>query len=74
MLNKYPLWKYALIVLVLVVGFIYSAPNLYPDDPAVQISGASSALQVNQADLDRVNAAGIPTDIVFEQGVDVLGL
>ena len=31
MLNKYPLWKYALIVLVLVVGFIYSAPNLYPD-------------------------------------------
>ncbi|MGE8386256.1 MAG: hypothetical protein ACN6PL_21505, partial [Pseudomonas putida] len=26
MLNKYPLWKYALIVLVLVVGFIYSAP------------------------------------------------
>jgi len=55
MLNKYPLWKYALIVLVLVVGFIYSAPNLYPDDPAVQISGASSALQVNQADLDRVS-------------------
>ncbi|WP_085616856.1 MULTISPECIES: protein translocase subunit SecD [unclassified Pseudomonas] len=57
MLNKYPLWKYALIVLVLVVGFIYSAPNLYPDDPAVQISGASSALQVNQADLDRVSKA-----------------
>jgi hypothetical protein len=27
-----------------------------------------------QADLDRINAAGIPTDIVFEQGVDVLGL
>ena len=57
MLNKYPLWKYALIVLVLVVGFIYSAPNLYPDDPAVQISGASSALQVSQADLDRVSKA-----------------
>ncbi|WP_085623863.1 MULTISPECIES: protein translocase subunit SecD [unclassified Pseudomonas] len=57
MLNKYPLWKYALIVLVLAIGFIYSAPNLYPDDPAVQISGASSALQVNQADLDRVSKA-----------------
>ncbi|QOH73165.1 protein translocase subunit SecD [Pseudomonas juntendi] len=63
MLNKYPLWKYALIVLVLVVGFIYSAPNLYPDDPAVQISGASSALQVNQADLDRVSKALVDAKI-----------
>ncbi|GLK87900.1 protein translocase subunit SecD [Pseudomonas turukhanskensis] len=57
MLNKYPLWKYLLIVAVLVIGFIYSAPNLYPDDPAVQISGASTALQVNQGDLDRASKA-----------------
>jgi len=57
MLNKYPLWKYVLILAVLVVGFIYSAPNLYPDDPAIQVSGASTALQVNQADLDRVSRA-----------------
>lgn len=63
MLNKYPLWKYVLILAVLVIGFIYSAPNLYPDDAAIQVSGASTSLQVNQADLDRVgtalNAAGI---------------
>ena len=57
MLNKYPLWKYILILAVLVVGFIYSAPNLYPDDPAIQVSGASTALQVNQVDLDRVSKA-----------------
>ncbi|MGY4534187.1 preprotein translocase subunit SecD [Pseudomonas sp. TE3786] len=57
MLNKYPLWKYLLIAAVLVIGFIYSAPNLYPDDPAVQISGASTALQVSQADLDRASKA-----------------
>jgi len=55
MLNKYPLWKYLLIVAVLAIGFIYSAPNLYPDDAAIQVSGASTALQVNQADLDRVS-------------------
>ncbi|KHL74392.1 preprotein translocase subunit SecD [Pseudomonas putida] len=67
MLNKYPLWKYALIVLVLAIGFIYSAPNLYPDDPAVQISGASSALQVNQSDLDRVSKA------LAEAGITVKG-
>ncbi|HFK2092352.1 TPA: protein translocase subunit SecD [Pseudomonas aeruginosa] len=57
MLNKYPLWKYLLILAVLAVGFIYSAPNLYPDDPAVQISGASTALQVTQADVDRAAKA-----------------
>ncbi|UVJ45007.1 protein translocase subunit SecD [Pseudomonas sp. LS1212] len=57
MLNKYPLWKYVLILAVLVVGFIYSAPNLYPDDSAIQVSGASTALQVSQADLDRVSRA-----------------
>ncbi|MGE8042704.1 protein translocase subunit SecD [Pseudomonas monteilii] len=66
MLNKYPLWKYALIVLVLAVGFIYSAPNLYPDDPAVQISGASTALQVNQADLDRASKALIDAGIAVK--------
>ncbi|MFJ4350728.1 MULTISPECIES: protein translocase subunit SecD [unclassified Pseudomonas] len=66
MLNKYPLWKYALILVVLAIGFIYSAPNLYPDDPAVQISGASSALQVNQADLDRVSKALVDAGITVK--------
>lgn len=68
MLNKYPLWKYALILVVLAIGFIYSAPNLYPDDPAVQISGASSALQVKQADLDRVSKA------LSDAGITVKGV
>ncbi|KDO01291.1 protein translocase subunit SecD [Pseudomonas donghuensis] len=63
MLNKYPLWKYALILVVLAIGFIYSAPNLYPDDPAVQVSGASTALQVNQTDLDRVSKALVEAGI-----------
>ncbi len=63
MLNKFPLWKYLLILAVLAIGFLYSAPNLYPDDPAIQISGTSSAMRVEQADLDRaaraLNDAGI---------------
>ncbi|MEO4047612.1 protein translocase subunit SecD [Pseudomonas sp. CAU 1711] len=57
MLNKFPLWKYLLILAVLAIGFIYSAPNLYPDDPAIQISGVSTALEVSQAELDRVGKA-----------------
>lgn len=66
MLNKYPLWKYLLILAVLAVGFIYSAPNLYPDDPAIQISGASTALQVGQADLDRVGKALVEAGIAVK--------
>jgi preprotein translocase subunit SecD len=64
MLNKYPLWKYILILAVLAIGFIYSAPNLYPDDAAIQVTGASTALQVSQAELDLASKAltdaGIP--------------
>lgn len=66
MLNKYPLWKYLLILAVLAVGFIYSAPNLYPDDPAIQISGANTALQVGQADLDRVGKALVEAGIAVK--------
>ncbi|HEX7026084.1 MAG TPA: protein translocase subunit SecD [Gammaproteobacteria bacterium] len=42
MLNRYPLWKYLLIVVILVVGALYAAPNLYGEDPAVQISSQDS--------------------------------
>ncbi|WP_374378885.1 protein translocase subunit SecD [Pseudomonas fluvialis] len=65
MLNKFPLWKYLLILAVLVIGFIYSAPNLYPDDPAIQISGNSTALQVEEADLQRASR------VLQEAGINV---
>ena len=64
--NKYPLWKYILILAVLAIGFIYSAPNLYPDDPAIQVSGASTALQVTEADLDRASKALTDDGIVVK--------
>lgn len=57
MLNRYPLWKYILIVAVLALGIIYAMPNLYPDDPAIQISGASSTQTIGQQDLDRIEGA-----------------
>jgi preprotein translocase subunit SecD len=57
MLNRFPIWKYLLIVVVLGIAIIYSAPNLYPDDPAVQITGAATSLSVTEADLDRASKA-----------------
>ncbi|MDO9317885.1 MAG: protein translocase subunit SecD [Gammaproteobacteria bacterium] len=44
MLNKYPLWKNLLILFVVLLAALYSAPNLYPDDPAVQISHESEPI------------------------------
>lgn len=43
----YPAWKYILIAIVLVVSGIYALPNLYQDEPAVQITGASAGTQLN---------------------------
>lgn len=53
MLNKYPLWKYLMILMVMAIGVIYSLPNLYPDDPAVQITGAKTTTSVSQAQVDQ---------------------
>jgi len=54
MLNQYPLWKNLLVLMVLVLGGIYAAPNLYPDDPAIQLSGSSSSTVVDEAVLKHV--------------------
>ncbi|WP_290702018.1 protein translocase subunit SecD [Amphritea sp.] len=67
MLNKYPLWKNALIILVLLVGGIYAAPNLYPDDYAVQLSGTREANIVNQPLLDRVKQSLTQAQISFKE-------
>jgi len=39
-MNRYPRWKYLLLIVVLTVGVIYALPNLFGDDPAVQVSSA----------------------------------
>lgn len=54
MLNKYPLWKYLLILVVLVIGLLYSAPNLYPDDPAIQITSTNINTAVNDTTVEKV--------------------
>ncbi|SDR74537.1 preprotein translocase subunit SecD [Halopseudomonas xinjiangensis] len=46
-----------LIVVVLALGVLYALPNLYPDDPAIQISGSSSTQTISEAELDRARNA-----------------
>ncbi|MGB1244822.1 MAG: protein translocase subunit SecD [Porticoccaceae bacterium] len=55
--NKFPLWKNLLVLLVISFGFIYAAPNLYPPDPAIQLSGQSGAMVIDEAVLQKVEGA-----------------
>ncbi|AWB65523.1 protein translocase subunit SecD [Saccharobesus litoralis] len=53
MLNKYPLWKYLMLIFIICAGFLYALPNLYGEDPALQISGLRG-VQLEATDLDKV--------------------
>ncbi len=55
MINQYPWWKNLLIVAAMAIGALYALPNLYGEDPAVQISSIRGAA-VNQATIDDVRA------------------
>ena len=55
--NKFPLWKNLMILVLVAFAFTYAAPNLYPPDPALQLSGQSSAMKIDQAVLGKVEKA-----------------
>ena len=54
-MNRYPAWKYVLLLVVLAVGILYALPNLYPSDPAVQISARKGG-EVPQAEVQKALA------------------
>ena len=56
-MNKYPLWKNLLVLVVAVFGILYALPNLYPDDPALQITANKAGAATEQAVLDRALGA-----------------
>lgn len=55
MLNKFPLWKNIMVFLVIAIGFFYSLPNLYGEDPAIQVSG-SHGTELDQKTVDTIKA------------------
>ena len=72
MLNRYPLWKNLMVIFLVAIGILYALPNLYGEDPAVQISGTrgqeanSSVLSEVQTVLKENNLA--TKSIVLENG------
>ncbi|WP_431274815.1 protein translocase subunit SecD [Variovorax ureilyticus] len=67
-MNRYPVWKYAIIVIVLLVGLIYALPNFFGEAPAVQVSAAKSTIKVDAGTRSRVEealkAAGLAPDLL----------
>ncbi|WP_261153721.1 protein translocase subunit SecD [Serratia ficaria] len=53
MLNRYPLWKYLMLIVVILIGLLYALPNIYGEDPAVQITGARG-VAASETTLDQV--------------------
>lgn len=70
-MNQYPLWKYVLIFAVVTVGVLYSLPNLYGEDPALQISATRSA-KVDAAIQNRVEETLRQANLPFKSA-DVEG-
>ncbi|MFA6163336.1 MAG: protein translocase subunit SecD [Methylobacter sp.] len=62
MQNRYPLWKNLLVLIIFVIGIVYALPNLYGDDPSVQVSSTHAAKlvqeQANQVE-SVIKAAGV---------------
>ena len=74
-MNRYPLWKYAILVFALIVGLIYSLPNLFGEAPAVQVSSGRATLKLDasvKGPIERALAAAhIKPDFVQFEGNSV---
>ncbi|MEP6875534.1 MAG: protein translocase subunit SecD, partial [Burkholderiales bacterium] len=74
-MNRYPSWKYALLVIALLVGLVYTLPNFFGEAPAVQVSSGKATLKLDSAMAPRVEdvltKAGLKPDFVQFEGNSV---
>ncbi len=54
MLNHYPLWKYILIIMIIVVSAFYALPNIYGEDPALQVAASSRNAKITDQTLGQL--------------------
>jgi preprotein translocase subunit SecD len=73
--NRYPLWKYAIMAIALVVGLVYTLPNLFGEAPAVQVSSGKVTVKLDPSLAPRIEdilaKAGIKPDFVQYNGNSV---
>jgi len=71
-MNRYPVWKYATLLVALLIGALYTLPNFFGEAPAVQVSAAKTTVKVDTAVLGRVEEAlksnGLAADAISLEG------
>jgi preprotein translocase subunit SecD len=74
-MNRYPVWKYAMLVIALLIGALYTAPNFFGEAPAVQVSSGKATVKVEPALVARVQealkAVSVNADFVALEGTSV---
>ncbi|QTN26785.1 protein translocase subunit SecD [Rhodoferax sp. AJA081-3] len=74
-MNRYPVWKYAIILIALVVGGLFALPNVFGESPAVQVSVAKTSVKLDAAVLTQVEealkTAGIAPEVVALEGASI---
>ena len=74
-MNRYPVWKYAILVIAVVVGLLYTLPNLFGEAPAVQVSSAKVTVKVDASLATRIEdilaKASLKADFVQFDGASV---
>ena len=74
-MNRYPLWKYILVLTILLLGLVYSIPNIFGESPAVQITTAKATTKLDPALLGKVEGAlkqeNIKIDAIFMDSTGV---
>jgi preprotein translocase subunit SecD len=74
-MNRYPAWKYAILLVALLVAIVYTLPNLFGEAPAVQVSSSKSAVKVDSTTVTRVEealkGAGLKPDAIALDGSSV---
>jgi preprotein translocase subunit SecD len=74
-MNRYPVWKYVIIVVALLVGGLYALPNFFGESPAVQVSASKTLVKVDadtQAQVEAaLKSAGISADLIARDGTSI---
>ena len=74
-MNRYPAWKYAIVVFALLIAVLYTLPNFFGEAPAVQVSSIKSTVKIDASSMDRIaqvlKAAGITADAITLEGSSV---
>ena len=65
-MNRYPVWKYAIIVVLLLIAVVYTLPNFFGEAPAVQVSSSKSATKIDSTTVARVQQALIEAGVVAD--------